>query len=920
MIKKTTFSLILFSIISLSSFAQVVWEGNTNTDWNTASNWNGGLVPVAGEVAEISINTNSPIISGTVPNVARVDIKNDGLLTIASGGSITSTSEILIYDTAGLVIDDGGSLTVKLALQCFKKNIGDNTTITNKGTLTVGYQDTNTPPNIYGIFNVFGTFTQTGTGNTLVGNVIGVNGGKFLLEAGKVTVYSKQPFDKDYSFYATLGSTVNIKVGTTIECLNSVGESFFSNQGTITNDGTISLSNNVTIDNRVGGILNTTNASVITAYNIANYGSIDVNGATVTVANSMSNGNRVDAEYTIGNYTNSSSATLKMHNNSTLSVNSFVNYHNSTVDSDNLTFTVATSLSNDGTYDMDGGTLDIGELFQGGFNGEFNLNSGTITVYNHSNNLSFWFGTQTDIVDPTPPLPPYPPTTLNVSEGGYVKFLSTTGVVANQSIVNLKGKMDIAGPLKNYGNNTYSKTDAIFTIKSDENGTGSLKTEGTVENVLADPAPAPGTGTMTVERWIDKNKTWQLVTSPMSAEVSNAFLGHYLNEYNEASGDFKAIKSTTHRIYVTEGLVAKLDGNLPVNALNPIEFKLGKINSGDLPKVLTVYTGTDSESNTYFSLPKGFNLVGNPYPSPINWKMLYSRNSGSVDAAYYSYVDDGSSDGRSDGWKAHLATDNTTDKDSIINIGQGFGVVLTDNNPGNLHFSNAIRTHNKGTGFSKKSTVISKSFNLVASSSGMSDNVNFRFNENSTIEFDSKYDAYKFNPFGDTPTPSFISADGKKLAICQQPESESVDLGFNMAVSGEVTFSLSNVQDFTEIVLEDKETGDFVNLLKNKYTFTYSDEDAETGRFTLHFKKGTLSEIEELDNLSIYSNTSTLYLKSDKRLDNVNISIYNVSGQEVLSKQFDSFSNKEINTDLKGIYILKLSSDNGNYTTKLILN
>jgi hypothetical protein len=152
------------------------------------------------------------------------------------------------------------------------------------------------------------------------------------------------------------------------------------------------------------------------------------------------------------------------------------------------------------------------------------------------------------------------------------------------------------------------------------------------------------------------------------------------------------------------------------------------------------------------------------------------------------------------------------------------------------------------------------------------------------------------------------------------PQSESVNLGFNMATSGEVTFSLSNVQDFTEIILEDKVENTFTDLMKDTYTFNYSDEDAEQGRFTIHFNRETLSEVEELTGMNIYSNNNGVHIISNEKLSNVNVVIYSLTGQVIFSNSYETLINEVINTNNKGVYILKLTSDDGEVISKLILN
>lgn len=598
------------------------------------------------------------------------------------------------------------------------------------------------------------------------------------------------------------------------------------------------------------------------------YNNFEVSSASTFDVGSSSNIN-VTGDFTNNGTTSISGGTFNVTGNST-------NYGTTSISGG--AFNNKGYILNRSTFNMNSGKITITEgLLGNDSGGTFNFNSGEIIV---DGGNSLWTGYS------------------------FMNWSNSTFILGTDA------KYTGISPTAIFYN------EGIFTIKSDATGTGSLITNGTVSNV----------GTMAVERYINTG-TWQLLSSPTDNEKSEVVYGSFLNYFNEVDGDFYAVKSRTYDLVEGDGYVVKWKDEF-ASGTNPLVFSKDKPNTGNVPIALNI---TPEEvdpdngmlySNTYFDLPVGFNLVGNPYPSRINWNMLYNRNSGAIDASYYRYKDNAGDPGNG-AWHAYLAEDTSTiDKDSIISMGQGFGVVLTDNTTASsLMFSDAVRTHNMGeVGFGKRTNTVSHSFNLVASSNRMSDDVNFRINENSTSDYDGHFDAYKLNSFGDTPTPSFISSDNKKLAICQQPESESVDLGFNMATSGEVTFSVSNVSYFTELVLEDKQEGIFTDLIKGAYTFNYSDEDAETGRFTLHFKQETLSEVEELTGIKIYSNSSNIIFSSEKSLNNVEVELYNISGQKILSKHFDSLRYQEINTSLNGVYILKLSSDNGVYTSKLILN
>src|SRR5690606_18452735 len=79
------------------------WTGNTNSNWNTTTNWCSGVVPTT-EMAVIigSGKSNYPVISSNV---------TIGSLTIESGASLTVNSNKLIV--GAINVATGGAMTVK---------------------------------------------------------------------------------------------------------------------------------------------------------------------------------------------------------------------------------------------------------------------------------------------------------------------------------------------------------------------------------------------------------------------------------------------------------------------------------------------------------------------------------------------------------------------------------------------------------------------------------------------------------------------------------------------------------------------------------------------------------------------------------------------------------------------------------------
>ncbi len=68
---------------SYSTDCNVYWNGTTDTDWATASNWDGGAVPTISDNVVIRKTSNDPVISSsTTASVSGITINSDASLTI----------------------------------------------------------------------------------------------------------------------------------------------------------------------------------------------------------------------------------------------------------------------------------------------------------------------------------------------------------------------------------------------------------------------------------------------------------------------------------------------------------------------------------------------------------------------------------------------------------------------------------------------------------------------------------------------------------------------------------------------------------------------------------------------------------------------------------------------------------------------
>ncbi len=209
----------LILLVSLLLGTQVLraqtttWTGSTGTNWNTATNWSGGEVPVAAdEVVIPGAPANQPVIN-TAAVARTITVQSGATLTVQAAGSLTlngsaiqaihnqgtvqNHGNIVIGNTAGVgqtgVRNDavfhnnsGGTISIDQSTHYGLRNLGS--IFTNAGKITIGG---NAGAGNVGLFHENGTFTNDSDAEISVdrSNIYGLeqDGGTFT-NAGKITM------------------------------------------------------------------------------------------------------------------------------------------------------------------------------------------------------------------------------------------------------------------------------------------------------------------------------------------------------------------------------------------------------------------------------------------------------------------------------------------------------------------------------------------------------------------------------------------------------------------------------------------------------------------------------------------------------------------------------------------------------------
>lgn len=458
-------------------------------------------------------------------------------------------------------------------------------------------------------------------------------------------------------------------------------------------------------------------------------------------------------------------------------------------------------------------------------------------------------------------------------------------------------EIESGGSLKAYGN---------FTILSDDTGTGSLIDNGTLDV----------DGEITVQKFLPNSTTtgWYIGAPVTTYNFDNFDDADGFYEYltdTDGNGYWSNLKNTVGATVPAVGYVTRFSnvGNYTLN------FE-GTLNSGVVANNNLVRTTTTLPGDNY-----GWNLVSNPYPSPIDWLSGSITKTNLNAAVYYrtadgnveNYVDD-SPGGSSAGGSRYIPAM------------QAFWVQVTmGEETGSIEFDNGART-NQGNNELLK-TKGNAALHMFVERAGYTDESIIRFISGATELFDASFDAGKMFSLNNAHPQLFsVLSNNQNLAINSLPEltaNTTVTKGFQTENAGEHTISVSGLSTFDSnigIYLEDITEDTIVDLHQhNTYTFTAA-AGSTTDRFLVHFVLLTTDMEDKLaqDDVHIYTNEKVIYITNAG--DNASVSVFNLLGQEVYNAQLDNKILNAIPTNLSiGHYVVRVTGVNSHASEKVFI-
>lgn len=848
-----------------------------------ANTYSGLTSIISGTVRISHPNALGSITSGTtVSNGAALDLGGTNYTSaepltingngISGGGSILNSS--VATATFGGIITLGSNSSIAGGNGLI--NISNTGTITGSGfALTLGGAQGGVLTSILGtgtgklIKTDAGTWTLAG-GNTFSGGT--------TLNQGTLNINNPRALGTVAGTFTINGGAINNTSGATIVTLNYVqlwnGDFTFlgSNPLNLGNGAvTCNANRQVTVDAStltIGGTLSAATYNLVkTGAGILSFGSntVTLNGLAINAGTLVSTSGTM---YLSGNFSSSASF---VHNNGTVEFYGAASQAIPAVNFYNLT------CSNTGSRLLaSAGSTGIAGVFTPGTN-NYTITGSTLNFNGNSNQV----------------IPSFTYNNLSLSTSGIKSIPANGKVTVNGNLVN---NLPADG----------------FVIESTTAGTGSLINS------------TPNVGA-TVERYINgAAEAWHFISTPVSGQsIGGEWLpsgtygngtGYDLYVWYEPTGCWIYNLNTSsvinwNTVHPGSGFAPARGYLYSVQEANPTNQFKGNLNTGTYSVGLTA-------GNTDMQL-KGFNFVGNPYPSSADWQAAsgWSRSNLVSSAGGYNM------------WIWNPAVNNygvcnsatgvcTNSITRYIAPMQGFYVQASV--AGNLGINNAVRVHNGAGNWFKDSESKSQFISLVVQSEdkASSDEVQLLFGYEANQPGASKL----FSPVQSAPA-MFLASGSEKYSIgyyTDVVDNPTVQLMFKPGQDGVYTLECNfNENDFETVFLEDLQTSSLLDMnARHTYSFSASKNDNEN-RFVLHFGAENQPLTNELP-ARIYVADSRLMIDLTLIDTQSEVYVYDALGRLLVQKTVQGLTEHAIPVSAKSqILIVKLINSQGCISKKL---
>ena len=513
----------------------------------------------------------------------------------------------------------------------------------------------------------------------------------------------------------------------------------------------------------------------------------------------------------------------------------------------------------------------------------------------------------------------------------------------NLTIIN--GKLELGSDRRLTVSGTTSLNGAnCLILKSSAGGTASLITTGNIS----------GSGTTKIERYITNNWDWHLLSSPVAVEPiwntstknfipvpgsgnswasqswnwdfyrwapqgdPNTYLPYPWVNLRDAAGVFNNGSYTSapygfeSAIPIFRPATGYLVAYAPDYGLTTPFFS-GNLNTGNITVPLLIGSGTNSNGDAYTN---DLNLVGNPYPSAIDFDAIASANSAVLTSqSYWIMLGDGS-------YAAYtVGSGGTGGSTKYIAPMQGFEVSAASS--ANFTIANSSRAHASQAWLKSAETFANRLSVVIHNSAN-------NFSDEVILHFDPAFSpdggAKKCFSFAAEAPNLYTVKDNAKYTINQLNSLENgteIPLCIVPGISAQYTLDFNGIDGFNNgmpVQLLDLATGNMTDLRKDaSYTFAAAPGDI-ANRFVLRF--GLITGNPEYMNTNlfkIFTNDCSIRIENNSGVNTFHVSLFDMRGS-LLFQQTASGTFTSIQAPVAaGMYIVKFISEKGTASEKVMI-
>ena len=542
-------------------------------------------------------------------------------------------------------------------------------------------------------------------------------------------------------------------------------------------------------------------------------------------------------------------------------------------DASTLTFTVANTYT--GTTTVTSGTLEL----------KSSLASSTITVKTGA--------------------------TLKISENATINNLivesgGTLTIVAEKTLTINAGKQVTINGTVNY--NSTGKIKLLSDVNGTATLTGSYSGPAEVNQYLTSPI-----------------RTWYMSSPVASAQPVNMY---WIKYYDEATNGWLALydsRSTSSVAYGSNSFVTGKGYSVtPNTGITNILFA-GALNTGEKTIALTK-GGSTSQA--------GFNAIGNPYPSYIDWKAMVTKNTAILETGTMWYRT-----------KINATTYKYFTVDALGNVSpsgstatafippmQAFWV-KTKTGSGTFYFEDNMRSHASATpnllkAPAAKNSELSLLRLQVSNGTNVDEAVIYSY-----ASAENGYDFYDSPKMmnSDAAIPEIYTTLNNQPIVINVMNSLPLDTEIGLAfVPGDATsFSLraseiTSLPSDVKVILKDyANNGLETDLTDGVAVYNFAPATTTGDRFSVIFRSAgstTAVNTNSSKGISVYSVKNGINVTVNAELvENATVRVFNAVGQQLANQHLTNHSTTINGHFNPGVYVIKISNGTANTTQKIVM-